>query len=97
MINYVQRCDTCQKQAKNKEIPEAASATIRAEPFSHIRIDVIGPLPVTLTGKRYIILAVDFFTKYTEAIAVRGRCIDSSKIHIFRHHLQTWSIKRNHQ
>src|SRR3954469_10294368 len=26
-------------------------------------------LPVSLTGKRYIILVVDFFTKYTEAIA----------------------------
>ena len=70
VINYVRRCDTCQKRAKNKEIPEAASATIRAEPFSHIGIDVMGPLPVTLTGKRYIILAVDFFTKYTEAVAV---------------------------
>src|SRR5207249_80911 len=42
--------------------------SIRAESFSHIKIDVIGPLPVSLTGKRYIILAVDFFTKYTEAI-----------------------------
>ena len=30
----------------------------------------MGPLPVTLTGKQYIILAVDFFTKYTKAIAV---------------------------
>ena len=30
----------------------------------------MGPMPVTLTGKRYIILAVDFFTKYPEAIAV---------------------------
>ena len=70
VINYVRRCDTCQKRAKNKEIPEAASATIRAEPFSYIGIDVMGPLPVTLTGKRYIILAVDFFTKYTEAVAV---------------------------
>ena len=30
----------------------------------------MGPMPVTLMGKRYIILAVDFFTKYPEAIAV---------------------------
>ena len=30
----------------------------------------MGPMPVTLTGKRYIILAVDFFTKYPEVIAV---------------------------
>ena len=40
------------------------------EPFAHIGIDVMGPLPVTRNGKRYIILAVDFFTKYLEGIAV---------------------------
>src|SRR3954469_378342 len=60
IIQYVQSCDTCQKQAKDKEIPEPSSAHIQPEPFSHIRIDVMGPLPVTITNKRYIILAVDF-------------------------------------
>jgi transposase InsO family protein len=67
---YIQNCDICQKRSRAKDIPAPESATIRAEPFSHIGIDVMGPLPVTLTGKRYIILAVDFFTKYVEGIAV---------------------------
>ncbi len=70
VIKFVQQCDTCQKRARAKDIPEASSAVIRAEPFSHIGIDIIGPLPVTLSNKRYIILAVDFFTKYTKAVAV---------------------------
>src|SRR5438552_18340761 len=70
IIRYIRGCDTCQKRAQNKETPEASSATIMAELFSHIRIDVMGPLPRTLTGKRYIILAVDFFTKWIEEIAV---------------------------
>jgi transposase InsO family protein len=69
-IEYVRSCDTCQKRAKDKETPEPSSATIQPEPFSHIGIDVMGPLPVTTTSKRYIILAVDFFTKYTEGVAV---------------------------
>ena len=69
-VAYVRSCDTCQKRAKSKEIPEPSSANIIPEPFSHIGIDVMGPLPISSTGKRYIILAVDFFTKYTEGIAV---------------------------
>jgi Integrase zinc binding domain/Integrase core domain len=69
IIKYVKECDTCQKRARNKDTPAASSAVIKQEPFSHIGIDVMGPLPVTKAGKRYIILAVDFFTKYTEAIA----------------------------
>src|SRR3954471_19930380 len=70
VIRYVRACDVCQKRKKNRETPPANSVTIRAEPFSHIGIDVMRPLPRTLTGKRYIILAMDFFTKYIEATAV---------------------------
>src|SRR3954468_20449184 len=40
------------------------------EPFYHIGIDVMGPLPRTITGKRYIVLAIDFFTKWVEAEAL---------------------------
>ena len=68
--NYVRSCDTCQMRVKKKQVSEASSATIVTEPFAHIGIDVMGPLPVTRNGKRYIILAVDFFTKYLEGIAV---------------------------
>src|SRR5437588_2115574 len=68
--NYVRSCDTCQKRIKKKQVSEASSATIVTEPFAHIGIDVMGPLPVKRNGKRYIILAVDFFTKYLEGIVV---------------------------
>src|SRR5437588_46709 len=70
IINYVRGCDICQKRRRGKERAEVDSATIINEPFAHIGIDVMGPLPRTLTGKRYIILAVDFFTKWIEGIAV---------------------------
>ena len=67
---YIRCCDTCQKRAKNKEAGVANSAKMATHPFEHIGIDVMGPLPVTATGRRYIILGVDFFTKYLEGIAV---------------------------
>jgi len=40
------------------------------EPFKHVGIDAIGPLPLTMRGKRYIILVVDLFTKWIEARAI---------------------------
>ena len=67
---YVKRCDTCQKRRVGKDKEYSSSAIIKTQPFHHIGIDVMGPLPITLTGKRYIILAIDFFTKWTEAVAV---------------------------
>jgi len=70
VTTYVRNCDICQKRARTrKENPKSSSAIIRPEPFSHIGIDTIGPLPITITGKRYILLAIDYFTKYAEAAA----------------------------
>src|SRR3954453_6060432 len=68
IINYVRAYDICQKRACNKDTPAASLASIRLEPFSHIGIDIMSSLPITKSGKRYIILAMDFFTKYTEVI-----------------------------
>lgn len=48
---YIKCCDICQKRIKKKQVSEASSATIVTEPFAHIGIDVMGPLPVTRDGK----------------------------------------------
>src|SRR5437588_8545807 len=67
---YVRECDTCQKWSKGKQKGETSSSAITPEPFHHIGIDVMGPLPKTLKGNRYVIVAVDYFTKWAEATAV---------------------------
>ncbi|GBC32046.2 DDE-type integrase/transposase/recombinase [Rhizophagus irregularis DAOM 181602=DAOM 197198] len=40
------------------------------EPFYQIGIDVVGPLPVTKRNNRYIVTAMDYFTKWPEAKAL---------------------------
>ena len=40
--------------------------------FQYIIIDVIGPLPRTMTGKRYIVLAIDWLTKFPEVQAIES-------------------------
>jgi hypothetical protein len=39
--------------------------------FKHIGIDIMGPLPQTIRGKRYIVLAVDLFSKWIEAKPIK--------------------------
>jgi hypothetical protein len=41
------------------------------EPFYQIGIDFVGPLKKTKRGNKYIIVAVDYFTKWPEARAVK--------------------------
>ncbi|GET62387.1 DDE-type integrase/transposase/recombinase [Rhizophagus irregularis DAOM 181602=DAOM 197198] len=40
------------------------------EPFYQIGIDVVGPLPVTKRNNRYMVTAMDYFTKWPEAKAL---------------------------
>lgn len=41
------------------------------EPFKKIAIDIVGELPRTTTGYKYILTIVDYATRYPEAIPSR--------------------------
>ena len=69
---HIRTCDRCQKRNLRKdEIARQASKT-PDNPFQHIGIDVMGPLPRTMTGKRYIVLAIDWLIKWPEAQAIES-------------------------
>ena len=42
------------------------------EPFSRIGMDIIGPLPKSRSGKRYVLVICDYATHYPEAVAMRS-------------------------
>ena len=39
-------------------------------PFERIAIDIAGPFPVSDAGNRYLLLAMDYFTKWPEVYAI---------------------------
>jgi hypothetical protein len=39
-------------------------------PFERISIDVAGPFPRNNQGKRYLLIAMDYFTKWPEVYAI---------------------------
>ena len=47
-------------------------------PFYQIGIDFVGPLPRTKRGKKYIIVAMDYLTKWPEARAVSEATADAT-------------------
>jgi len=42
-------------------------ATKPGIPFTRVGLDIIGPLPITKSNNKYIIVLVDYFTKWVEA------------------------------
>ena len=70
VTDYVQTCKICQKRSRQKGEAPLNPITKHPIPFHQVGIDVIGPLPRTLTGYRYIVVAIDHFTKWPEARAL---------------------------
>ena len=74
VTEFVRSCDTCQTVGKpNQSIPRAPLKPIPAfqEPFSHVLVDCVGPLPKTRAGNQYILTVMCMATRFPEAIPLR--------------------------
>ncbi|XP_022014370.1 uncharacterized protein LOC110913858 [Helianthus annuus] len=67
-VKELQQCDECQKhmsislRAKNEMIP-----VTDAWPFQKWGVDIVGPFPRSSGSAQYLLVAVDYFTKWVEA------------------------------
>ena len=66
---YVKTCENCQKRGKPNR-REPINPIPVGQPFHRIGIDIKGPLPVTNNENKYIIVAMDYLTKWPEAKAI---------------------------
>lgn len=67
---YTNSCDICQRRGKNKKTEPLHPIPV-GSPFFQIGIDYVGPLNRTTTGNKYIIVAMDYLTKWPEAKPVK--------------------------
>src|ERR671929_1351041 len=74
---YVESCDTCQRRGRSKRNNLLHPIPVH-RPFYQIGIDFVGPLPRTRRGKKYIIVAMDYLTKWPEARAVSEATADAT-------------------
>ena len=66
---YIKTCDNCQKRGKPNRKESIIPIKV-GKPFHRIGIDIKGPLSITTKGNRYIIVAMDYLTKWPEAKAI---------------------------
>lgn len=67
---YCQSCDTCQRFNFSCLHPRAPLQPISvSRPWQLVGVDFMGPFRESQSGNKYIILAIDHFTKFAEAAA----------------------------
>ncbi|XP_057770724.1 uncharacterized protein LOC130990511 [Salvia miltiorrhiza] len=68
---FVRKCEACQRHAGRINIPgETMGVMYAACPFDKWGIDIVGKLPTAPGGKCFLLVAVDYFSKWVEAEAM---------------------------
>ena len=73
VTEYCRSCEACQKtmSGRVREKARLISLPIIDIPFSRIAMDIVGPLVRSKSGHKYILVIVDYATRYPEAIPLR--------------------------
>ena len=72
MKELVRTCPGCQRAAKNMNAraPLMPLPCI-GDPFKLVAMDIVGPIPRSASGYKYILTLMDLYTKYPEAIPLK--------------------------
>ncbi len=93
---FCKSCLICQLRKVPRRQREAAlmGTPVANYPFERIGVDVVGPLPKSLAGNKYIVVFTDSFTRWTEAFAVveqKEETIKRSSTNLSRRHPLTFA------
>ncbi|XP_058217623.1 uncharacterized protein LOC131328737 [Rhododendron vialii] len=73
-IQYAKGCQQCQKHGPIQRIPaHQLQSIIKPWPFRGWAIDMVGEIhPASSLQRQFVVVATDYFTKWTEAIPLKG-------------------------
>src|ERR1043165_7278113 len=66
---YIESCHICQMQGRQRK-NNKLNPILPTGPWERVEIDFVGPLLLTSQRNRYIITAIDYFTRWPEVCAV---------------------------
>ena len=69
--DYIKNCPQCRlDEARFSQPPQTQSMPVNDQSFHRVGIDLLGPLPVTDRGNKYVVVAIDYLTKWPEVRAI---------------------------
>jgi transposase InsO family protein len=71
---YCQSCDRCQRMTPRGRTPKVplVQMSLVDQPFERVAVDLVGPVtPASDRGNRFILVMIDYATRYPEAVALK--------------------------
>lgn len=71
---WCKKCDVCASRKRPAKQPKSAMSQYNVgAPLERVAMDIVGPLPRSNSGNKYILMISDYFTKWMMAIPVRNQ------------------------
>ena len=94
---YVGGCDFCVRRKEPLKTKRAPMEIVKSGfPMERMAIDILGELPITERGNRFILVIGDYFTKWTECHVMPNMEISRFGIPYFIHSDQGENLKVNY-
>lgn len=90
VVNFCTRCDTCASFKCQRYNRAPLTNITTGFPNEIVGVDIIGPLPISDVGNRYILVMVDLFTKWCEAVPLVEMDAVTVANAIFREWIARW-------
>ena len=73
VAEFCRSCERCQK-CPHRRVQKAhlIPLPIISEPFQRIALDIVGPLPRSRSGNRYVLVICDYAARFPEAVPLRS-------------------------
>jgi hypothetical protein len=89
----VKRCEQCQLYANKARAPPALPhPVITATPLCKWGIDVMTCNLPSINGHKYIVVAIDYFTKWVEAMPTFNNTADTAARFFFKHVISRFGV-----
>nr|GEY99543.1 reverse transcriptase domain-containing protein [Tanacetum cinerariifolium] len=91
----VEKCDSCQIHVPIPKLPKTRLTSIMSPwPLYQWGLDILGPLPEGPGKLKFIIVAIDYFTKWIEAKPLAKTTRKELLIDLFKSWCEKWKIKQ---
>jgi hypothetical protein len=94
---HIARCNQCQRFAKAHKLYSPNYSVTSYDIFKHWGIDTVGPFPEDAQGNKYAILAVEFLTRWPEAIPAKTATASEAAHFIYNHLICRYGIPQSIQ
>lgn len=76
---FVKRCESCAKRKSPNQLKVPLAAPYEpVAPFEMVSLDIVGPLPASKQGNKYLLTFIDHFSRYAEAVPLADQTAETT-------------------